>query len=57
MEPNMNDLYAQAEIGYRRQRVAHDFQAAQQGGFGRLAHRLHRRHQVDVVPPYGDARA
>ena len=57
MQPNMNDLYAQAEVGYRRDRVAHEFQAARRGGFARLAHRLQRRHQNDVVAPYGDARA
>jgi hypothetical protein len=57
MQPNMNDIYAQAEIGYRQERVRHDFQAAQRSGLGRLAHRLQRRNRLDVVQPYGDARA
>lgn len=52
----MNNVYWQAEVDYRRERLTHDFQAARRLGLGRIRGR--RRHQrLDVVEPYGDARA
>jgi hypothetical protein len=57
MQPNLNDQYALAEIGYRRDQVTHDFRSAQGRGHSRLAHRWHRHTRLAVVQPYGDARA
>ena len=57
MQPNLNDQYARAEIGYRRDQVTNDYRTAQRRGHVRLAHRWHRHTRVDVVQPYGDARA
>lgn len=53
----MNNIYEQAEIDYRRGELTHEFERAQRLS---LLHRIHgrRRHvHLDVVPPYGDARA
>lgn len=57
MQPNLNDQYAIAEIGYRRDQVTHDFQSAQRGSLNRLTHHWHRHTRFHVVQPYGDARA
>ena len=57
MQPNLNDQYALAEIGYRRDQVTDDFRSAQRGSLGRFTRRVHRHTRLHVVQPYGDARA
>ena len=54
----MNDVYRLAEIEYRRQQLTRDFQTAQRlVPRGRIHGRRRRHQRLDVVAPYGDARA
>ncbi len=55
MEPNLMNDIALAELNYRRERIVRNFDRAtvrREGG-----RRWHRRPSVQIVPPYGDARA
>jgi hypothetical protein len=53
----MNSVYEQAEMEYRRGQLTHEFESAQRLNLLRRIHGRRRRMHVDVVPPYGDARA
>jgi hypothetical protein len=53
----MNNVYEQAEMEYRRTQLTHEFESAQRLSLLRRIHGHRRRVRLDVVPPYGDARA
>ncbi|MCW2529993.1 MAG: hypothetical protein JWM76_4853 [Pseudonocardiales bacterium] len=54
MQPMISSA-SHAELDYHRERIAHDLPAGRRGR--RLHLGLHRRPRLDVVAPYGDARA
>lgn len=53
MQP-MYSPSSSAELEYRRERIAHDLRAPRRG---RRHLRLPRRDRLEVIAPYGDARA
>jgi hypothetical protein len=53
----MNNIYEQVEMDYRREELTRDFQAAQRLGLRGRIHGRRRHRRLQVVPPYGDARA
>ncbi len=53
----MNNVYRQAEIDYRRGQLTHEFESAQRFSLRRRGQGRRRHVHLEVVPPYGDARA